>query len=516
VHSGLWVVLAGIGGFGVAWLISAVSAKVRGQTVQQQADRLLQEAQVERERMLRIAESDAKKTVLEVQREHEREVRKERDDIAEMTSRLGQQEQQLQRRADQLERRERDLKKKEATLQEQETQLASQAGHVEVQLKEAQRELERVSHLTREQAMEELCGLLKEEAKRSIAGQLHRMGEEARRTADEEATRVIASSIQRLASEFVCEKTITVVELESDEMKGRIIGREGRNIRAIEAATGVDIIVDDTPESVVLSAFNPVRREIAKIALERLMSDGRIHPARIEEVVEKAGAEVEQRVVKAGEQAMFDLGIHGMHPELVRLVGKLKWRNVGGQNLWNHSMETAYIAGAMAQELGLNPSLAKRAGILHDIGKALDHEVEGHHAHVGAEQARRYGEKPAVLQAIMHHHDASPPSVLATLVQAANVLSKQRPGARLDMLDAYIKRLEDLEKVCMSFKGVQAAFAVSAGREARVMVDYAKVNDDEAYVLCQDIACKIQQELMYPGDVRVTVVREARVTEIAR
>ncbi len=516
MHAGLWVVLAGFGGFGLAWLVSAVVAKTRGQTAQQQANRLMQETQVECERMLRVAESDAKKIVLEVQRDHEKEVRKERDELSQMTHRLSQQEVQLQRRGEQLERKEKDLKKKEGVLQDQEVQLASKAVGVQEQLQEAQRELERVSHLTQDQAKEELFGLLREEAKRSVAGQLRRMEEDMRRTADEEATRVIASSIQRLASEFVTEKTITVVELASDDMKGRIIGREGRNIRAIEMATGVDIIVDDTPESVVLSAFNPVRREIAKIALERLMSDGRIHPARVEEVVEKAGAEVEQRVVQAGEQATFDLGLHGMHPELVRMVGKLKWRNVAGQNLWNHSVETAFIAGAMAQELGLNPALAKRAGLLHDIGKAMDHEVEGHHAHVGAEQARRYGEKPAVVQAVLEHHQASPSSVLGTLVQAANVLSKQRPGARLDMLDAYIKRLEDLEKVCMSFKGVQQAFAVSAGREARVMVDYAKVSDDEAYVLCQDIACRIQQELMYPGEVRVTVVREARATEIAR
>jgi ribonuclease Y len=357
---------------------------------------------------------------------------------------------------------------------------------------------------------------LEEAARREAAIKIRQVEEEAKRTAEETASRVVATAVQRFAGEYVAEKTVSVVELPSDDMKGRIIGREGRNIRAIEAATGVDVIIDDTPEVVIVSGFNPVRREVAKIALQQLVSDGRIHPARIEEVVERAEEEVEERITRAGEQATFDLGLHGLHPELIKLVGSLKFRTVGGQNAWAHAMETAAVAGMMAAELGQSEALAKRAGLLHDIGKAVDHEVEGHHAHIAADLARKYGEKQTVVKAIRHHHDPDPPSVLAVLVQAADSLSKARPGARRDLLETYIKRLEDLERIGTSFKGVEKAFVIQAGREIRVMVDYAQVSDEEAYMLSKDIARRIEDELSYPGEVRVNVIREARATEIAR
>ncbi len=339
----------------------------------------------------------------------------------------------------------------------------------------------------------------------------------AREAAARKAQEVISLAVKRYSGDYVAEKTVSVVNLPNEEMKGRIIGREGRNIRAIEAATGIDIIIDDTPEAVILSGFNPVRREVAKIALERLIEDGRIHPARIEEMVEKVNKEIEASIKEAGEQAAFDVGVHGIDPELVKLVGRLKYRTSYAQNVLQHSREVSFICGIMAAELGLNAKQAKRAGLLHDIGKAVDHEIEGPHALIGADLAKKYNEAAAVIHAIAaHHEEVQPDSVLSILVQAADTLSGARPGARQEMLESYVKRLDDLEKIALSFNGVNKSFAIQAGREIRIMVEGKVVDDDQSFTLCKDIAKKIEKELSYPGQIKVTVIRETRAVEYAR
>jgi ribonuclease Y len=355
------------------------------------------------------------------------------------------------------------------------------------------------------------------EARHDAAKSIKRIEDEALETADKKAQKILALAIQRYAGDFVAEKTVSVVPLPSDEMKGRIIGREGRNIRAIEAATGIDLIIDDTPEAVVISGFNPVRREVARIALERLIADGRIHPARIEELVEKAQEEVDEEIRQAGEQATFDVGVHGIHPEIIKLLGMLKYRTSYGQNVLTHSIEMAFLCGMMAAELGVNVKHAKRAALLHDIGKAVSHELEGSHAVNGGELARKYGESPKIVHAISaHHEDEKPESVLAILVQAADALSGARPGARRETLETYVKRLRDLEQIGTSFDGVTGCFAIQAGREIRVMVSSDDVSDDYSHVLAKDIAAKIEQEMTYPGQIRVNVIRETRAVEYAK
>jgi ribonuclease Y len=344
-----------------------------------------------------------------------------------------------------------------------------------------------------------------------------RIEDQARAEADEKSRMIVAAAVQRYASEYVAERTVSVVPLPSDDLKGRIIGREGRNIRALEAATGIDLIIDDTPEAVVISCFHPVRREIARIALTRLIADGRIHPSRIEEMVEKATEEVDQQCKEAGEQAVFDLGLGRVHPELVKLLGRLKFRSTNAQNLLQHSIEVGFLAGAIAGELGLAVKTARRAGLLHDIGKAVDHEAEGSHAAVGAQTAKKYGEPPAVCHAIeAHHGEIAPVDVLDHIVDAANVLSGQRPGARREMLESYVQRLGDLEKIATSFDGVEKAFAIQAGREVRVLVENARVTDEQARVLSRDIVRKVEAELAYPGQIRVAVIRETRATDYAK
>ncbi len=358
---------------------------------------------------------------------------------------------------------------------------------------------------------------MESEAKHDSAKLIRKIENDAKEVAKRKSQEVLALAIKRYAGEYVAEKTVSVVNLPNEEMKGRIIGREGRNIRAIEAATGVDLIIDDTPEAVILSGFNPVRREVAKISLQRLIDDGRIHPARIEEIVEKVSGEVEMSIKEAGEQTTFDVGVHGIDPELVKLIGRLKYRSSYAQNVLQHSKEVSFICGVMASELGLNIRRAKRAGLLHDIGKAVDHEVEGPHALIGADLVKRFGESNEVVHALAAHHEEIPPeSVLAILVQAADTLSGARPGARQEMLESYVKRLEDLEKIANSFNGVSKSYAIQAGREIRIMVEGDAVNDDQAFVLSKDIAQKIENELTYPGQIKVTVIREIRAVDYAR
>jgi ribonuclease Y len=377
--------------------------------------------------------------------------------------------------------------------------------------------LEKIAGLSAAEAKARLFEEVRDEARRAAADEVRKIEEAARAEADEKSRMVISAAVQRYASEYVAERTVATVPLPSDEMKGRIIGREGRNVRALEAATGVDLIIDDTPEAVVISCFNPVRREIARVALTRLIADGRIHPTRIEEMVEKATSEIEQQCKEAGEQAAFDLGLPRLHPELTRLVGTLKFRSSNAQNLLQHSIEVGFLAGAMAAELDLPVKTARRAGLLHDIGKAIEQEAEGSHAAVGAATARKYGEPPRVVQAIAAHHGEVPPvDVLDHLVDAANVLSGQRPGARREMLESYVQRLTDLERVATSFPGVERAFAIQAGREVRVIVENSRVSDQEARLLSKEIARKVEAELAYPGQVRVSVIRETRATDYAK
>jgi ribonuclease Y len=385
--------------------------------------------------------------------------------------------------------------------------------------------------MTAEQAREVLRAEVIDSAKRAAAVEVKRIEDESRAEAEARSKRIVATAIQRYASEYVAERTVSVVPLPSDDLKGRIIGREGRNIRALEAATGIDLIIDDTPEAVIISCFNPVRREVAKLALTRLIADGRIHPTRIEEVVAKCEAEVEQQAKEAGEQAIFDLGLARVHPELVKLVGKLKFRTSYAQNLLQHSVEVGFLAGVMGAELGIPVKLARRAGLLHDIGKAVDQDVEGSHAAVGAATAKKYGESPRVVQAIAAHHGRvggeadgapggewgeEPRSVLDHVIDACNRISQQRPGARREQLHTYVARLADLEKLCASYDGVEKAYAIQAGREVRVLVENSRVSDEQAAILSKDIARKIEDSLTYPGQVRVCVIRETRSTDYAR
>ena len=402
-------------------------------------------------------------------------------------------------------------------MRSREKSLADKEAEHQAMLDEARRELEAVAELTREEAKRAIIDEIVGQARNEAAKHIRLVEEEAREEADRRAKRILTIAIERMAGEFVAERTVAVVPLPSDEMKGRIIGREGRNIRAIEAATGVDIIIDDTPEAVVISCHNPIRREIARVGLERLISDGRIHPGRIEEVVRKAEQEVEESIREAGQRALLEVGVHGVHPELVKLLGMLKYRYSYAQNVLMHSIEAAFLCGAMAAELGLNEKQARRAALLHDIGKALTHEVEGSHALIGAELARKYGESAKIVNAIAaHHEEVKAETILAPLVDAADALSGARPGARREVLESYVKRLEDLETIAKSFKGVEKCFAVQAGREMRIIVEPHQVTDDDTLMLARDVARKIESEMAYPGQIKVTVIREVRSTELAQ
>ncbi len=438
------------------------------------------------------------------------------DELREKERRLREREAGIDERARLLAQRERDLDKRANAIADNEKVVDERLQRIDERVAEARKELERVAGMSATEARDALRASLEGEARELAAKRLQEIEKTLQQESRDRAARLLSEAMQRQASAFVAETTVAVVDLPNDEMKGRIIGREGRNVRALEAATGADIIIDDTPEAVVVSAFNPVRRHIAKTSLDRLVADGRIHPARIEEIVGKVTAEVNDALLVAGEQAVNELGLTGLHPELVKLLGRLAHHVVGGQNVLTHSLETAMLAGALAAELGMSATQARRAGLLHDIGKAVGHEGEGHHADVGADLAARYGERSEIVRAVRTHHDTDPDSVLGTLVYIANVISKTRPGARRDQIDSFIKRATELERAALGFEGVEKVYAVQAGREVRVLVDFARVDEAKALVLSQDIARKIQEELTYPGEVRVTVVREARASEIAR
>jgi ribonuclease Y len=416
------------------------------------------------------------------------------------------------------------LSQKEATFESRDKSLVNKesAFHEKQEklhrmIEEQTRKLEEIAGISSEEAKNFLIQSMETEAKRDAAVLVRKIEEEAKRTADKQSREIIAYSIQRYAGDFVAENTVSVVNLPSDEMKGRIIGREGRNIRAIEAATGIDLIVDDTPEAVVLSSFDPIRREVARISLERLISDGRIHPGRIEDIVKKVRTEVDTIIRETGERTSFDVGVHDIHPEIINLLGSLKFRRSFSQNVLQHSIEVAHLTGMMAAELKMNVKEAKRAGLLHDIGKAIDHEVEGTHAAIGADYAKRFGESPRIVQAIAtHHDDGRTNTLLGVLVQAADTLSAARPGARREMLETYVKRLEELEAIANSFNGVDKCYAIQAGREIRILVENEKISDNDAVMLCRDIIKKIEKDLTYPGQIKVTVIRETRVSDYAR
>ena len=466
---------------------------------------------------IKTAEAKKKEYVLEgkdevhrFRNESEKEIADRRKEVQRQERRIQQKEETLDRKLDNVEKKEervnKKLKEADAKLDEIET------------IKKSQFEmLEKISGFTAEQAKSYLLSQLEDELSHEKSVKIMEYQEQLKEESDEKARNIISLSIQRLAAEQVAEATISVVPLPNDEMKGRIIGREGRNIRAIETLTGVDLIIDDTPEAITLSCFEPVRREVARIALERLISDGRIHPARIEETVEKAKREVDATIKRTGERAVLDLGLHNVHPELVKLLGRLRYRTSYGQNVLDHSIEVAHLAGMMASELGLDPTLAKRAGLLHDIGKSIDHEVEGTHIQIGVDLARKYKESDAVIHAIhAHHGDVEAKTIVACLVQAADALSAARPGARRENVENYIKRLQKLEEIASSFNGVERSFAIQAGREVRVMVKPEVVKDEKMIPLAREICKKIEDEMDYPGQIKVNIIRESRASDFAK
>ena len=482
-----------------------------------EADLMMTEARNEAELLRKEATLQAKDVVLKAKSDFEADMVERRKEAQALEKRLISKEESQERRSDNLDKKDSDLGRREQSLSQREKNVQDKDKEVQAVLQQERDKLESIAGLTQTAAKETLMRLMEDAAKHESAKRVKQIEDEAHETAEKRAVKIIAQAVQRYAGDYATERTVSVVNLPGDDMKGRIIGREGRNIRAIEAATGVDLIIDDTPEAVIISSFDPVRRAVAKHALERLISDGRIHPARIEEIVNKVQGEIDQTIKEAGEKAIFDLGIHGMNPELIRMIGRLKYRTSYTQNIYEHSVEVAFICGMMADELKLSNKMARRAGLLHDIGKAMDHEIEGSHAVIGADFARRYGESPEIVQAIeAHHGDVEIKHPLDVLVQAADALSGARPGARKEMLDAYIKRLEALEEIGNSFKGVEKTFAIQAGRDVRVMVNHEDISDEDAVVLSRDIAGKIEKELTYPGQIRVTVIRETRAFGIAK
>ncbi len=519
----LWVEACLAGLLAVVIAFQVYQLLVRRKAARQMAEakesaaRIAADAERERDDLLRGAELQAREKLLQARNEFEKVSRKRRGELEAFERRLAQKEDNLDKRNEELTRRETEASAVGRELAGREKGLAGREEEVEKLLRHERHKLEQIAGLTAQQAKDELIRIMDTEARNDAAHLVKRIEDEAREQATRHSQRIIANAIQRNASDFVAETTVSVVLLPNDEMKGRIIGREGRNIRALEMATGVDLIVDDTPEAVILSGFDPFRREIARVALERLISDGRIHPARIEEVVEKTKADFEQQIRQEGEAALLELNIPDLHHDLVKLLGKLRFRTSYGQNVLKHSKEVAYLAATMAAELKVEVHVAKRAGLLHDIGKAVDREMEGSHLELGIELLRKYGEDEKVVHAMAcHHGDYDAETVEAVLVTAADALSAARPGARREILESYIKRLEKLEEMATGFKGVQKSFAIQAGREVRVIVDSKKIGDEDAIWLSKKIAKKVESELTYPGEIKVTVIRETRSIEYAR
>lgn len=504
------VLIAAAIAFVLGYLLRKFLAESKIASAEEKAKAILDEAAKDAEAKKREALVEAKEEVLKLRNEVEREHRERRSEIQRLERRLVQKEETLDRKQETIEKKEEGLARKEAEINRTRAELD------DLYRKQVQ-ELERISGLSTEEARSILLRDVEKEIQQETAIMIKELESKAKEEAERRARNIVSLAIQRCAADHVAESTVSVIPLPNDEMKGRIIGREGRNIRAFETLTGVDLIIDDTPEAVILSGFDPIRRETARMALEKLISDGRIHPARIEEMVEKARKELDVQIREAGEQAAFEANVHNLHPDLIKLLGRLKFRTSYGQNVLKHSVEVAHLSGMMAAELGADEKLARRAGLLHDIGKAVDHEVEGPHVTIGVDLARKYQEHPEVLHAIAAHHgDEEPTTIEAVLVQAADAISAARPGARRETLENYIKRLTKLEEIANSFPGVDKAFAIQAGREIRIMVKPDKVDDLGAVRLVRDVARKIENELEYPGQIKVIIIRETRVVEYAK
>lgn len=516
----IYVGLAAIGSaffFALGYFIRKYHAKMQLKSAEDKARKTLENAVAEAEKTRREAELEAKDRLLKMRGEFEHETKERRGELVVLEKRLLQKEENLDRKVDILDRKEKDVAQREHSLIDREKGLRLKENEMNALLQEEKEKLQRVSGMTRDEARQVLLKRLEDEVKQEAAIMIKKAEDEAKEKADKEARKIIGLAIQRCAVEHTVETTVSVVNLPGDEMKGRIIGREGRNIRALEIATGVDVIIDDTPEAVILSGFDPVKRAIAKISLERLIEDGRIHPGRIEEVVEKAKKEMDNTIREEGEKAAFEAGAHNLHPEMIKLLGRLKYRTSYGQNVLQHSKEVAHLMGTMAGELKLDGHLARRIGLLHDIGKAVSHDIEGTHSKIGVDLARKYGESETVCHAIeAHHQDIEARTLLAVLAQAADAVSASRPGARRETLEIYVKRLEKLEQIADSFKGVEKAYAIQAGREIRVMVQPDKITDAQAAVMARDITKKIEEGLEYPGQIKVVVIRETRAIEYAK
>lgn len=512
------ILAAGLaGGFVLSFLYFKVSTSKKARELEADAKKLLATAEKEAQNIKKEAQLEATDTVLRMKTDAEKELKERRSELNMLDKRVRQREEMFDRKIEQLDKKEHFYGKKERELSNREKSLQDKEQNYEALLRKQNEVLAQISGLSTEEARKELLKRVEDESRFEAAKIAKRIEDEAAESADRKSKEILCLAIQRYASEYVSDHTISTVSLPSDEMKGRIIGREGRNIRTLEATTGVEFIVDDTPETVILSCFDPVRREIARLSLERLITDGRIHPTRIEEIVEKVTREVDATIKEEGEKAVFDLGLHGLHHELVRLIGRLKYRTSYGQNVLQHAREVAYLASAMAGELRVDQRLAKRAGILHDIGKAVDHEIEGSHQSIGADIAKKYGENAKVVNAILvHHGEGDPITVEASLVAAADALSAARPGARKETLTDYLKRVEKLEQLATSVEGVNKSYAIQAGREVRIIVKPEEVNDELCAKISRDLAKKIESELTYPGQIKVTVIRESRYVEYAK
>ncbi|MCE1196341.1 ribonuclease Y [bacterium] len=494
----------------LGWTIRWLYARFQLTAAENEAARVSQDAVKEAEAEKRAILVEAKDQLIRDRNQQEREIRERRVEIQKLERRVMQKEENLDNKIEALERLESTIKVKEKGLADRETALLGQE-------EQYRQELERISGLTAEEAKRVIIQTMENEAKHDAQILINKIDQEAQLTAEKHTRDILVTTMQRIATDVTAETTVTSVTLPSDEMKGRIIGREGRNIRTLETMTGVDVIIDDTPEAVVISCFDPVRREIARVSLERLITDGRIHPARIEEMVQKVTREISQKIYDEGEKVVFDLGLHNMAPELIRALGRLYFRTSYGQNVLMHSKEVAIIAGLLAAEIGLNREIAKRGALLHDIGKGIETDGDQNHAEIGMDLVRKMGEDPRVVNAVgSHHNDVEPSCPESTLVQIADAISAARPGARRETLDNYIKRLENLEAIAESFSGVDKAFAIQAGRELRILVNYENVSDDQARELCKNIAKKIETELRYPGRIKVTIIRETRIVEYAR